>query len=149
MPELTLNDPLSGAEIKEIILQEIEKRLNGDSTLQNDLTYAGFRAKFDIRVTYVRSNVKETLVWGETEQPAPEGVEVEAAGETEIKGDYTSPDAPNLARTSHDLPVPVMISTPSGSERRKVQIERAGRKPGRPSNAELAARAAEGAGDGV
>lgn len=149
MAELTLADPLSGAEIKEILLQEIEKRLNGDSTLQNDLTYAGFRAKFDIRATFVRSNVKETLVWGEAEQPAPDGIETEPAGEAEIKGSYDSPDAPNLARTAHDLPVPVMISTPSGSERRKVQIERPKRGPGRPSNAELASRVAEGGGDGV
>ena len=48
MPELTLGDPLSGAEIKQMIRDKVEKCLNGDCTLADGLAYAGFTAKFDI-----------------------------------------------------------------------------------------------------
>lgn len=141
MAELTLRDPLSGAEIKEILLQEIANRLDGDSTLLDDLTYAGFKAKFDIRIGFVRSLTPESLIWGNSERnPEPETA-TEDAGSASIHDDYTS-SAPNVERTEHNLPIPVMIQTPTGMERRKVQIERTGRKPGRPSNAELAARKA-------
>lgn len=110
-------------------MQEIEKRLNGDSTLQNDLTYSGFAAHFDIKIRFSRSLTKETTVWGHTDVLP----EVKALGEHEvvegprIVGDYES-TAPNLERQSHDLPIPVMVSTPSGLERRKVRIERQGKK---------------------
>lgn len=122
MPEKTLNDPLSGAEIKIILLQEIKRRLDGDSTLLDDLAYGGFAAKFDIKVSFVRSLTPTTLIWGNAERTA-EG-ETEPAGATILVADYTSP-APNVARQEHDLPVPVLVQTPSGPQRRKVHIEKA------------------------
>lgn len=122
MSEKTLNDPLSGREIKEIILQEIERRLNGDSTLLDDLAYGGFTAKFDIKISFVRSLTPATLVWGEVEQKGAEGAE--GAGATIVVDTYSSP-APNVARQEHNLPVPVMVQTPQGPQRRRVQIERA------------------------
>lgn len=123
MAEKSLNDPLSGAEIKAIILDEIEKRLNGDCTLGNDLAYAGFTAKFEVKISYLRSLVKESLVWGGALQNPPADVEVEEAGKTAIADVYVSP-APNVARQAHDLPIPVLVQTPTGAERRRVHIER-------------------------
>jgi hypothetical protein len=122
MAERTTNDPLSGAEIKEIILREIEKRMNGDSTLNDDLAYAGFTAKFEVKVGYVRSLTKETLVWGMAAE-LPSGA-VEAAGETTIADTYVAP-APNVARQQNNLPIPVLIQTPTGTQRKRVQIEKA------------------------
>jgi hypothetical protein len=122
MAERTLADPLSGQEIKAIILDEIEKRLNGDCTLGNDLAYAGFTAKFEIKVSFQRSLVKESLVWGNAAK-APDAEPVEAAGEAAITDAYTS-QAPDVERQEHGLPIPVIIQTPTGPVRKRVQIER-------------------------
>ena len=130
MAEKTLNDPLSGAEIKQIILQEVEKRLNGDCTLNNDLAYAGFTSKFEIKISYLRSLTPPTLVWGVRGERPSEGVETEEAGMATIDDSYTSPP-PNIARTDHSLPIPVMVQTPTGPVRTRVQME-GKRGPGRP-----------------
>jgi hypothetical protein len=122
MAERTLADPLSGQEIKAIILDEIEKRLNGDCTLGNDLAYAGFTAKFEIKVSFVRSLVKESLVWGNAAK-APDAEPVEAAGEAAITDAYTS-QSPDVERQEHGLPIPVIVQTPTGPVRKRVQIER-------------------------
>ena len=121
MAELTLNDPLSGAEIKEIILNKIKQRLDGDCTLFDGLAYAGFSANWDIKVAFVRSLTPPTLVWGEVGQ-IPEGP-TETAGATTIADTYNSP-SPNVARQENDLPIPVMVQTPKGPERRRVRIEK-------------------------
>jgi len=122
MSEKTLNEALGGAEIREIILREIEKRLKGDCTLLDDHSYAGFIAKFDIKISYLRSQVKETLVWGAANL-IPEQ-ETEPAGETVISDSHQSASSPDVERQSHDLPVPVMVQTPSGARREKVRIEK-------------------------
>ena len=122
MPELTLNDPLSGAEIKSIILQAIEKRLNGDCTLADGLAYAGFTAKFDMKVSFLRSLTQPTTVWGNAGKSAEEPAE--PAGETTVEVAYTSP-SPNIARQDNNLPIPVMVSTPNGPVRKRVHIEKA------------------------
>lgn len=121
MSEKSLNDPLCGSEIKAILLNEIEKRLNGDSTLLDDLAYAGFTAKFDIKISYLRSLTQPTLVWGTA--TADTGAESAPAGDTAISDTYVSP-APNVARSENNLPIPVLIQTPAGPRRQRVQIER-------------------------
>jgi hypothetical protein len=123
MAERTTNDPLSGAEIKEIILNKIERSMNGDSTLNDDLAYAGFTARYEVRVSYVRSLTKETLVWGAVND-LPSGDIVEPTGETVIADTYVAP-APNVARQQNNLPIPVLIQTPTGTQRKRVQIEKA------------------------
>lgn len=124
MPELTLRDPLSASEMKEIILQEISKRLDQDSTLLNDLTYSGFKARFQINLSYEKSLVKETLIWGSVEEGTVGSGKIE---EVVVASEYQS-GSPNVERQEHDLAIPVMVSTPSGQERRRVKIERVGRK---------------------
>ncbi len=130
MSEKTLNDPLSGFEIKEIILQEIGKRLDGDTTLENDIAYAGFTAKFDIGITFLRSLTKPTQVWGAVAHINPTSVEEINATEykgLQIQDSYTSNPSPDVERQSHDLLIPVMMSTPTGMERKRVRL---GRPPG-------------------
>ncbi len=125
MAELTLRDPLNGAEIVEIILQEIEKRLKSDSTLAPDFTYAGFSAKFQINLSLVSPKPVETMVWGLVENE-PETADSGPSTGTEVSDTYTA-GAPNIERQEHDLPIPVLVATPAGSERRRVKIERAGK----------------------
>ncbi len=125
--EKTLNEALSGSEIKEIILQEIAKRLDGDTTLENDLAYAGFTAKYTFDIAYLRSLTKPTLVWGHVEvnmEPSviPNGLQ-------HVEGVHISVESPDIERQLHDLPIPVLMQTPAGMERTKVKI---GRGPGRP-----------------
>ena len=131
MSEKTLNEALSGAEIKEIILQEISARLDGDTTLANDIAYAGFSTQFDIKVSFLRSLTKPTQVWGNAAQivpPSDISADVQH-GEGFVSGSHVSASSPDIERQSHDLPIPVLMQTPAGMERKKVYI---GRGPGRP-----------------
>ena len=121
MAEKSLNDPLADFEIKQIILDEIKARLDKDCTLTGGQAYAGFIASFEVKITYTRSLTQPTLVWGAASH-VPECV-VETAAQTEIKDTYTSPP-PNIARQDHDLPIPVMVQTPTGPQRRRVTIEK-------------------------
>jgi len=117
MAERTLNEQLSGDEIKTILLKQIEDRLDGDSTLLNDIAYAGFHAKFEIKLSFVRSLTKPTEVWGSA------GTPVEGGETVEVQGEFKT-DQPDVARQEHNLPIPVLAQTPNGPERRRVRIER-------------------------
>jgi len=120
MAEKTLNDPLADFEIKDIICAEIRKRLDGDCTLMGGQAYAGFTAKFDIKINYIRSLTPPTLVWGVLGTKA----EGEPAGEIAVADTYTS-GAPNVERQDHNLPIPVLVQTPTGPVRRRVHVEKA------------------------
>lgn len=123
MPTVSLNDPIDGAELKQIILHRIAAALDKDCTLVNDVAYAGFTLGFEIKLKYLRSKTTETLVWGsvkeggdhnDTDTPHDVGNDV-------VVDNYSS-DSPNTAREEHDLPIPIMVKTPSGQERRKIHI---------------------------
>lgn len=120
MRETVLNDPLSGAEIREIVLQKVEDALKRDCTLVDDLTYPGFTLKFEATIAYQRATTAGTLVWHQsTTGKKPEG----ETDENLIEAAYQT-DSPNRAREDHDLPMPVMVQTPSGPKRQKVKIDR-------------------------
>ncbi len=129
MSELTLRDPLNSAEIVEILLQEIENRLKADSTLTSDITYSGFQANFEIKLKLQRPVPVQTLVWGEKSDGTPISPENGLTSETTVAADYEA-GPPNVERQSHNLPVPVMIQTPTGPVKKKVHIERAGQRKG-------------------
>jgi hypothetical protein len=117
--ELTLNDPLCGAEIKQIAVQKFADALDRDCTLVDDLTYPGFTIDFEARIHYMRSITSGTLVWGKGQAG-----EVPKDGEPEtIKGTYVAV-APNVAREENNLPIPVMVQTPSGPKRQKVRFQK-------------------------
>lgn len=119
--EQVLNDPLAGEEIKQIILDKIQEAMNKNGPLVDDLTYAGFRVKFEIKIEFVNHPTAGTLVWGDESQGQQEGelTIVEAPGE------YASDPSPNKTREDNDLPLPVMIQTPSGPKKHRVRINRA------------------------
>lgn len=103
--EKTLNDPLSGAEIKEIATCKFREALDRDCTLTDDKTYPGFHLKFEATISYLRQTAEQpTMMWGET-----------AVGEYRI-------ESPNQAREDHDLPIPVVVQTPTGEKREKVKF---------------------------
>src|ERR1700755_2260234 len=96
MTILSENDPIDGAELKSIILERISRALDRDSTLANDIAYAGFNLSFEIRLKFLRSKTAETLVWG----AHTEAVDVKAlaaAPEETVTDSYAS-DSPNTAR---------------------------------------------------
>lgn len=118
--EMTLNDPLSGAEIKMICVQKFAEALDKDCTLADDITYPGFNLKFSATIMYVRSATPGTLVWGDkTIGEKPQG-EVD----TTTIGDQYETNEPNRAREDNDLPIPVIVQTPSGPKREKVRFDK-------------------------
>ncbi len=122
MAQQTLNDPLDGAEKKSIILKRISDALDRDCTLGDDIAHAGFKVDFTISIKYLRTVAgAETVVWGSAVVgDIPIGDNVVTATAT---GTYET-DSPNAAREDHDLGIPVMVATPSGTERRKIKIAR-------------------------
>jgi hypothetical protein len=116
----TINDPLSCAEIKRIILDQISAKLDANSCLHDDMAYAGFDVSYTLNIGFLRATVPTTLVWGLHQEGEPiEGSEsLEVAS---VVGDFDT-DSPNTARVEHDLPVPVEVKTPSGVEKRHVRL---------------------------
>jgi hypothetical protein len=122
--ELTLNDPLSGAEIKEIIRQKVSQALDRDCHLVDDVQYPGFTLKFTGEIQFVRSPVGGTIIWTEHRQ----GLTVNGGPDTEAVVDSLTAayatDSPNKAREESNLPLPVMVQTPSGPQRQKVKFQK-------------------------
>lgn len=136
MPIPTLNDPISGQELKEILVQRFKALLDRDSTLINDIAYAGFESSLILNLKYKRSRTQDTLVWGN-----------DKAGDTEDEldnplahvamTDYYETDSPNEARDDHNLPIPTLVPGPNGPVREKVHIPEGQRRgPGRPPRKE-------------
>lgn len=115
MATWSLNDPIDGEELKQIILKRIEDALDRDCTLADTIAYAGFELSYEIKLKFIRSNSPGTLVWG----AAKEGMSVGDSDTVTLVDEYKT-DSPNTAREEHDLGIPVMIDTPAGRERRKV-----------------------------
>lgn len=124
MPTTTENDPIDGAELKSIILKRIGDQMDRDCTLTNDVAYAGFSLEYNIKLKFLRSKTADTLIWGTVP-----GIGVsEEAGlrkePTETLVDTYASDSPNTAREAHGLPVPVMVQTPNGPEKRRIHVNR-------------------------
>jgi hypothetical protein len=118
--EMTLNDPLCGAEIKSIAVQKFADALDRDCTLVDDLTYAGFTLKFEATIGFLRSNTAPTLVWGNVAQ----GEQQSDNQQRDLVKDEYAASAPNVAREENNLPIPVMVQTPSGPKRQKVRFQK-------------------------
>lgn len=118
-----LNDPLAAEEIKFIAIKKIEEAMAKNQTLVDDITYPGFRISFEIKFEFVRSPVAGTLVWGNVAEGEQKGdVDVLVAS-----GEYESDPSPNRTREANYLPLPVMVQTPSGPQKRRVRIQNAGK----------------------
>lgn len=120
MSEKTLNDPLSGEEIKTIILHRISQALDRDCTLMNDISYASFALDFNIRLRFDRSITPGTALWGNHSEGPP----VTEKSTLNIAKDSYDEPSPNRARIEHDLPVPVEVQTPNGKVKRKIHFDR-------------------------
>ena len=116
--EQSLNDPLSGAEIKQICVQKFADALDRDCTLVDDVAYPGFHIKLEATIRFTRSRTQNTAVWADHKQGS-----VEDADENLAQVEYET-DSPNRAREENDLPLPVMIQTPTGPKRQKVKFQK-------------------------
>jgi hypothetical protein len=116
--EKSLNEPLSGEEIKDVICQRIRQSLDKNSTLADDVAYPGFGVDFGITITFTRSPTSGTQAWGRFGEGEP-GKDAD-----QIHGNYQT-DHPDLARQDHDMEIPVMAQGPAGPVKKKVKIEKA------------------------
>ncbi len=127
MPQPTLNDPLDSAEFIDVALARIRRAMEADSVIGKNVEHPRFSWEF--RAKFPAEHTKETLVWGQVGAPFAPGEEV-----VEITDTYSS-DSPNRTREDHNLPIPVMVQTPSGPEKRKIHVNpptRVGRPPKTP-----------------
>lgn len=91
--------------------------MEGDCFLTNDRAYGGFILKFEGKITLLRPHA-ETLIWQDTKKG-----EGEFSGGVSVSVDFTS-GPPDVERQEHNLPIPVIVQTPNGPKRQRVQIER-------------------------
>ena len=117
--ERSLNDPLTAAEMKEIILARIQKDLDANSFLSDDITYPAFGFSFEMNITFPTG--RKTLVWDR------QGDISDKHEKVAVRVEYQAPDSPNRAREENDLPLPVLVQTPSGTEKRRVKYQKAGK----------------------
>lgn len=117
--EKSLNDALTAAEIKEIVLARVSKALDANSLLHDDITYPAFGFSFEATLNFPPG--RKTLVWdrqGDQSMDHPHD---------SVSVQYQAPDSPNKAREENDLPLPVMVQTPSGPEKRRVHYQKQGK----------------------
>lgn len=104
--ERVLNLPLSGAELKSIMIQRFERILDRDCYLHEAATYNGFSFDLNCTMKFKDMNMgKETLIWDRHKQG-----EVPADAETKVVAEkYDSGDSPNKTRLEHELEIPVQV----------------------------------------
>lgn len=116
--ERTLNLPLSGNEVIEIILQRIETRLRRDCFLHEAATYNGFSYDLALNIKFKDMMLgKETLVWDKHDEPKLDDVgplDIEKwniVSNTDVmsKEKFDSGDSPNGTRMEHGLDIPVQV----------------------------------------
>jgi len=123
--EQVLNDPITMAEAKFIALSKMEADMNKNSVLIDDLTCAGFSIEYEIRFKLWRSPTPSTLVWGSKEV----GDTLGAPEQETMNGEYSADISPTKTRQDNDLPLPVLVNTPTGLQKKRVRIshEKTGR----------------------
>lgn len=114
MPQPTLNDSIDGGEFKQIVLKRIGEAMDRDSVIGQDIEHPRFR--FKIEVQFPGAHVKETLVWGQ------EGATLTEEDNVQTVVDSFESISANQTREDHDMPVPVMIQTPNGPEKRRIHV---------------------------
>ena len=119
--EQVLNDPLAAEEIKAIVIARIEDAFSRNQALIDDVTYPGFRVSFEIKFQFFNSLTAGTLVWGVHQQGEKSG----PVTDIQVAAEYQSDPSPNRTREDNDLPLPVMVNTPTGPQKRRVRIQNA------------------------
>jgi hypothetical protein len=109
MPEQTLALPLSGAEIKEILINNFRIALDKDCYLNDTASYSWIRGSVSVKL-----EANDSGITAITREVPFEAGDPEAAGEkTGVRVDLTFvEEPPNVARVNNDLPVPVEQSSP-------------------------------------
>ena len=123
--EQVLNDPLAAEEIKAIVIARIEDAFSRNQALIDDVTYAGFRVSFEIKFQFFNSLTAGTLVWGEHQQGEKSAFENPPVTAIQVAAEYQSDPSPNRTREDNALPLPVMVNTSTGPQKRRVRIQNA------------------------
>lgn len=113
MAEHAVNLPLSGGEIREIVLGRLEQRISQNSYLSDPSAYAGFEFKATIEFKLHGMSNGKTLVWDEGK-----GGDITAGDEvtmTTVAEQHVS-EAPNIERQHHELPMTVEVTDGKGKK---------------------------------
>lgn len=116
--EQVLNRPLSGTEVRQIILAKIERALAGDSRLADFIAFPAFRFHADIAIVLqgaVHTDIDRELDGGEGEMiPNAEDTQ------TIISHSESTEMPPNEARVDAGIGVPVLTRDERGREVEKL-----------------------------
>ena len=125
MVETAVNVPFEANEIKEIICEELRKRLDGLCPLQGSKEYPRFQIDFQVNIRLFRSaaatDPKDTLAWGTVERGEESSGHVE---ELAVVGDSYESGDPNEERIARGKQLTVETRDGRGNiSRRKVNVK--------------------------
>jgi hypothetical protein len=112
--EQVLNQPLSGAEVKECILAKIREVLNGDGRLSDFFAFPTFRFHADIGI--VLQNAVEPEINRQVDGGKGPPVDYQGKVETVMVHAEQADMTPNEARVEAELEVPVLTRDEKGRE---------------------------------
>lgn len=119
MAEIAVNLPLDAAEIRQIILERLEKRMENNSQLASGIAYPGFEYDLTLMIRLDHYAKPSTLIWdrGQEGEVGPETQTVD------MSESYQS-QAPNLERQDYGLDMTVEATDAKGKKSfKKVRIK--------------------------
>ena len=126
MPEQVLNKPLSGEEIRQMIVKQVEKMLAGDSRLAAHFAFPA--CSFSVKVHIDLAHSQLSPVDRETSGVMNENPNTHNYPRIEsVDEEISVPELPpNEARVEHDIPVPVLAKDDKGrTVEKRVKYDRA------------------------
>jgi hypothetical protein len=105
--EVVMNKPLSGLEVREIILNKLKRTLDGDSRLADYVAFPAFEYRLDLAILLAGAVHPDIKVVHEDHKGAPITDTTDNVSAVTI---HQAQDQlpPNEARIEADLPVPVL-----------------------------------------
>lgn len=119
MGDIAVNLPLDGSEIRQIILQRLEKRMENNSQLANGIAYSGFKYDLTLVIKLEHATNPETLVW----DLGQEGM-ISDEAQAEDMGEKYESKPPNVERQDNGLALTVEATDTKGKKSfKKVRIK--------------------------
>jgi len=119
MTETAVNLPLDGSEIRQIILQRLEKRMELNSVLAIGIAYPGFEYDLTFVIKVDHPSVQPTTVWDR----GKEGSVGSGAQEINLSEKYAS-KTPNVERQDNGLDLTIETTNAKGKKDfKKIRIK--------------------------
>lgn len=122
--EQVLNKPLTGAEVREMIISKVRRAFDGDTRFADYVAFRAVEFEIDIAVKMHGAAIPEVnhaLSGGAITEEAATTGDIGKDTDIVVLHDHQPAMPPNEARIEHDLPVPVLVPGKGGMEEKGVK----------------------------